>query len=359
MGKKKATVDAAQASRDAVIEAIRKGFGKHSVGLLGEGGESEVTEVIPTGIDVLDHYVLGCGGLPRGRMVEVYSEEGGGKTSFTWAAIRGVQRENGVAILSETEDALNLERAETFDVDLDRVVLLEPDHLEDHLAKAECALLALNPKVPSLFVWDSIASCVTKDEVEKGLSGKEVWDSRAKTLSHACRVLSKIAKEKGTCLLFVNQVREKIGVMFGDKYTTPGGKAVKFFASIRIQLFPGKSLKNSADEHVGKLITFLTTKNRLASPYRKARVRLDYELGWNDYWSTMEHAKLLGVVSPDKTREIEKMAAPERIAARADLLKATLPVLKERAWRKGAIVEGAAKPEEGAQVHEEGEVKEE
>jgi recombination protein RecA len=209
--------------------------------------------------------------------------------------------------------------------------------------------------VPSLFVWDSIASCATKDEVEKGLGGKEIWDSRAKTLSHACRVLSKIAKEKGTTLLFVNQVREKIGVMFGDKYTTPGGKAVKFCSSIRIQLFPGKSIKNSADEHTGKLITFLTTKNRLASPYRKARVRLDYDAGWNDYWSTMEHAKITGAASADVTRSIEKMGEPARSAARAELLKATLPLLKVSSWRKQAVEGDAPKPEEGAQVEGEGE----
>lgn len=349
-------VDPAQAARDAVVAAIRKGFGKHSVGLLGEGGDSEVVEVIPTGIAVIDHYVLGCGGLPRGRMVEVYSEEGGGKTSFTWAAIRGVLAEKGVAILSETEDALNLERAETFGVDLDRVVLLEPDHLEDNLAKAEVALEALDPKVPSLFVWDSIASCATKDEVEKGLSGKEVWDSRAKTLSHACRVLSKIAKRKGTTLLFVNQVREKIGVMFGDKYTTPGGKAVKFFASIRLQLFPGKSLKNSADEHTGKLITFLSVKNRCASPYRKARVRLDYDTGWNDVWSTLEHAKLIGVVNVDTAREVIKSGSAEALA---DLHQRALVALKERAWRKQAVAQEDAKPEEGEQVEEAGEAKEE
>jgi len=352
--------DAAAAARDAVIAAIRKKFGKHGVGLLGEGGASEVEEVIPTGIDVIDHYVLGCGGLPRGRMVEVYSEEGGGKTSFTWAAIQGVLREGGVAILSETEDALNLERAEVFGVDLDRVVLLEPDHLEDHLARAEVALEALDPKVPSLFVWDSIASCATKDEVEKGLGGKDIWDSRAKTLSLACRVLSKLAKEKGTCLLFVNQVREKIGVMFGDKYTTPGGKAVKFCASIRLQLFPGKSLKNSADEHVGKLITFLATKNRLASPFRKARVRLDYDAGWNSYWSTLEHAKAVGVVQPDVTRDIEKCGEPARGEQRAALLKQVLAEFKTRGWSKQKVAEeGETKPEEGEQVQEEGEVKEE
>lgn len=350
MAKKQA--DAAAAAREAVLEAIHKGFGKHGAGLLGEGGDSEVEEVIPTGIDVIDHYVLGCGGLPRGRMVEVYSEEGGGKTSFTWAAIAGVLREGGVAILSETEDALNLERADIFGVDTDRVVLIEPDHLEDHLAKAECALSALNPKVPSLFVWDSIASCATRAEIEQGLGGKEMWDNRAKTLSQACRVLSKLAKEKGTCLLFVNQIREKIGVMFGDKYTTPGGKAVKFHSSIRLQLFPGKSLKNSADEHVGKLITFLSTKNRLASPYRKARVRLDYERGWNDWWSTMEHAKIVGAVSPDKTREIEKMGEPARSEARAALLAEVKPKLDANHWRKVQAEEADAKPEEGAQVSE-------
>jgi recombination protein RecA len=342
-------VDPAAAARDAVIAAIRKSFGKHSVGLLGEGGESEVEEVIQTGITVLDHYVFGCGGLPAGRMVEVYSDEGGGKTSFGWAAIEGALAQGYVAILCETEDALNLERAETFGVDLDKVVLLEPDHMEDALAKQVTALEALSGKQPALLVWDSIASCPTKAEVLDGLSGKDAWDGRAKILSQACRVLSKLAKAKKCCLLFVNQTRMKVGVMFGDPCTTPGGKAVKFHSSIRLQLWPGKHLKNRGDEAVGQIITFKAIKNRCAFPFRKARVRLDFGHGWNDYWSTLEHAKEAGIISGEATREVEKMAEPARAEARLALLAKAIDALDARAWSK----EPVTKSEESAEVSEE------
>lgn len=291
--------------QEMIIAAIRKQFGNDSAGVLGEGGQSDVVEVLSTGIDVIDQYVLGCKGLPVGRIVELYSEEAGGKTSFTWSCIRGALEQNAIVFLCETENALNLERASVFGVDLKRVILLEPDHMEDAIEKMAFTLEQLPGNVSTLGVWDSIASCATKDEVLKGLQGKDIWDSRAKTLSQACRVLSKLAIEKKCSLLFVNQTRQKIGVMFGDPSTTPGGKAVKFAASIRLQLYSGKHVKNKHDEKIAKSITFLATKNRMASPYRKATVRLNFATGWDNAWSTLERAKLLGLVKPADVRGLK------------------------------------------------------
>jgi recombination protein RecA len=296
--KKKATASL----QEMIIAAIRKQFGADSAGVLGEGGQSDVGEVLSTGIDVIDNYVLGCKGLPVGRIVELYSEESGGKTSFTWSCIRGALEQNAIAFLCESENALNLERAEVFGVDLKRVILIEPDHMEDAVAKMAYLLEHLSGDTPALGVWDSVASCATKREVMEGLQGKEIWDDRAKILSKACRVLSKLAIEKKCSLLFVNQIRQKIGVMFGDSSTTPGGKALKFAASIRLQLFSGANIKNSYDEKTGKIVTFLATKNRMASPYRKAKVRLNFATGFDNDWSTLERAKLLGFVKPADVR---------------------------------------------------------
>jgi recombination protein RecA len=294
--------------QEMIIAAIRKQFGNDSAGVLGEGGQSDVVEVLSTGIDVIDQYVLGCKGLPVGRIVELYSEEAGGKTSFTWSCIRGALEQNAIVFLCETENALNLERASVFGVDLKRVILLEPDHMEDAVAKMAFTLERLPGNVSTLGVWDSVASCATKKEVEEGLQGKDIWDDRAKILSKACRVLSKLAAEKKCSLLFVNQTRQKIGVMFGNPSTTPGGKALKFAASIRLQLFPGAGIKNQHDEKTGKIVTFLATKNRLASPYRKAKVRLNFATGWDNDWSTLERAKLLGLVKPADVRGLSGAA---------------------------------------------------
>lgn len=312
MVKKKKKV-AGVSIQEQMVVAIRKHFGCDGIGILGEGGKSEVADVIPTGIDVIDRYILGCGGLPTGRLTEVYSEEGGGKTSFTWACIGGALNMGAVVFLCETENALNLARARLFGVDLKRVILIEPDHMEDVLAKMAYTMSLLPGDVPALGVWDSIASCATKDEIERGLRGKDLWDTRAKVMSQACRVLSKLAIEKRCSLLWVNQVREKSGVIFGDRYVTPCGKAVKFYASIRVQLFPGKRFKNSYNEAIGQQITFLTTKNRLASPYRKSKVRLDFTKGWNNDWSTLYRAKELGLVTAKELRDMTGDELKEKV----------------------------------------------
>lgn len=295
-----------------VVEAVRKQFGREAALLLGEGGSrSEVEEVIPTGIEVIDRYVLGCGGLPVGRMTELYSAEGAGKTSILLAAAAGAQREGGVAIIAETENALQTERAGVFGVDLGKLVLLQPGHMEELLEQAESAITAV-PKGsgPIMFGWDSIAATPTKREVDDGLAGDAAVGERARVLSRACRLLPSLAAQHRCALLFINQVRDNIGVMFGDKTTTPGGHAVKFAASVRIQLFSGKAVKDR-EGHTGKDVTFLATKNKLAPPFRKARVRIDYAKGWDSDWSTLEHAKDLELVD-QAARVGEKSMAEAR-----------------------------------------------
>lgn len=262
-----------------------------------------VSEVIPFGIDAIDRYVLGIGGLAVGRASEMYSPEGTGKTSLMLKALAGAQREGGLAILAETEAALDLDWAsEVHGVDLDKLVLIEPDCLDGEDGATELIIKAVQsipPGVgPNLVALDSIAATPTLREIEDGLTGKDKVAERAKHLSKACRRFATLLKKHRVHLMFINQVRENIGVMFGDQYTTPGGHAVKFLASVRLQLLGGKAYKNPGGEHLGKDITVLAAKNRHHPPWRKCRVRLDYATGWDNEWSTMWLAKEKELIEP-------------------------------------------------------------
>jgi recombination protein RecA len=303
-----------------IVDAVRKQFGEGAALTMGDGmaGRSEVSEVVPTGILPVDHYVFGCGGLPVGRLVEVYSEEGVGKTSFAMAAVAGAQREGGLAMWIETEEALDRTRFTVFGADREQVALLQPGSIEQCGETMELSLKTIPKGVgPNLLVWDSIAATPTQREVDEGLSGGDRVGERARVLSKMCRSLLRLAAERRTALLFINQVREKIGVMFGDKYTTPGGHGVKFHASVRLQLFGGKSVKDG-DEHTGKTITFLGAKNRMAPPWRKAQVRLDYAKGWDNQWSVLNHAKDKGLVADNARGEKHYLDALDKLGWKSD-----------------------------------------
>jgi recombination protein RecA len=216
-----------------------------------------------------------------------------GKTTLALSACVSVQNMGGLAFWAETEEAFNSTRAAQLGVDVDSLILLQPESIEEVGQVFETALNAVPSGVgPILGVWDSIAATPTKREIEEGLSGDAKVGDRAMNMNKICRALCPLAVEKRAALLFINQVREAIGVMFGDKYVTPGGKAVKFHSSVRLQMFSGAAVKDSNDkEHVGKTITFLSAKNKLAPPWRKVKARLDYADGWDNLWSTINFAK--------------------------------------------------------------------
>lgn len=282
-----------------VIAAINKSF-KGAATRLGDGAKSDIKEVIPTGLTNLDKYVLGVGGLPVGRISEVFSEEGAGKTSFLLQCIASCQRQGGLAILAETETALDSSRAKAFGADLDACILLQPDHIPMAGQQIELALKSLPAKAPPVLVgWDSVAATMSKQEAEEGLPDKESFDKRAKEFSGMMRVLGPLVAKSRAHLMLINQVRANIGVMFGDKFTTPCGKGIKFHASIRLQMFPGKAIKDSAGEqHLGKDITVIAIKNKLTRPFRKTKMRLWFDRGFDDAWGILNHAKVLKVVDP-------------------------------------------------------------
>lgn len=296
---------------DAVMDAIRGKFGKGSARRMGEASTA-LTEVIPTGIEIVDHYVLGCGGLPVGRMGEVYGAESSGKTSFVFASLAAAQRAGGLAMIVETEDSLDPTRAEVFGLDLDDTILFEPDTMEDVLNSMRLALNAIPDGVgPNVLAWDSLASASLEAQIAKEI-GANVPGKRGKLLSEGIPQITNLAKKKRTHVMIVNQIRDKIGVMFGNPTTTPGGHSVKYHSSYRLQMWGGKPF-DGKDDTAGIRVTFKATKNKLNQPHRKAVGRLDFATGWNTEWSTMELAKTL-----------------KHVKARARLSKANLAEAREK-----------------------------
>lgn len=284
----------------AVLEGMRRRAAESerafTATLMSAGAESDVREFIPCGIGPLDHYVLGGGGLHVGRLTELAGDEATGKTSLMLTFIAGCQRSGGLAALVESEYALESERADVFGVDRDSLVLAQTNSLESVLLLAEDFLASIPEGVgPNLFAFDSVAAASADSELESGIAGKAGMGEVARVMARNLKQLCAKAARKRTALLFVNQTRQKIGVVFGNPTTTTGGVALKFAASVRLQMMGGGAVKDG-EQHVGKDVTVLAVKNKLVPPYRKARVRLLYESGWAEPWATLTHAKAHGLI---------------------------------------------------------------
>lgn len=214
-------------------------------------------------------------------------------TSLGYTFLAAAQQQGGLAALIDTENSFDPIRAAIFGVNVPDLLIAQPDHLDEVIPQIEAMveILTSTASGPAVVVWDSVAATATRDEYEGGFEVKDQMGQRAKLLSKAMRVIGQRVARKPASVVCINQVREKLGVIFGDKYTTPGGHAIKFHASVRLQLFRGKAVKNTNNEHIGNTVTIMGVKNRFAPPYRKAQVRLDYDKGWNNVWSTVSHAK--------------------------------------------------------------------
>jgi recombination protein RecA len=287
---------AAEAAAEVTVTRIRKLFGPSAAILPGmETPRSQVRGVIPSLVDVVDRFVMGIGGLPLGRLTELYSEPGIAKTSFAWTAISGCIKAGGLAVYCDSEQSYDKERVQAFGVDPAAIVLLQPLTLEEALGQMEATLVDLEFDGPVLLVWDSLAEAPYKGDLT-GDYGKESADNRAKLIGRFCRVTSTLAVQRQAAILIINQARQRRGLIFGDKTTTPGGAALKFYASLRIQLFGGKAIKDQHGLHIGKAVTFIAMKTRFSQPFRKAKVRLDFQRGWDNLWSTINHAKDMALV---------------------------------------------------------------
>lgn len=296
----------------SVLAAIRKGYGDESALKLSEGSRSEIKEVIPSGVEVLNRYLLGCGGWPVGRLVEVFGPEGSGKTSLVSDALASAQRAGGVALLVETEFAFSEERSAVFGVDPEKLILSQPNNLEEVYDHVVTGLEAIPKDIgPNLLVWDSVASAPPKAEQE-GEAADLAMGHRARLINKLCRVLPQLASEKRCAVIFVNQIRSKIGVVFGNPEETPGGPSIKYYASARLRLSAGKPVKDGP-ETTGRDLEIKVVKNKLVQPFREATVRLDFDAGFDDRWTTLSHAKDAEVIDQN-VRASEEAYKKARVA---------------------------------------------
>ncbi|MBQ7368780.1 MAG: recombinase RecA [Clostridia bacterium] len=249
---------------DAVLLQIEKAYGKGSIMRLGdEAGKTEI-EVIPSGCLTLD-LALGIGGFPRGRIIEIYGPESSGKTTVALHAIAEAQKMGGVAAFIDAEHALDPVYAKKLGVNLDELYVSQPDTGEQALDI--CDALVRSSAV-DIIVIDSVAALTPKAEIEGDMGDSHVG-LQARLMSQALRKLTAIVNKSKTCVIFINQLREKVGVMFGNPETTPGGKALKFYASMRLDIRRADTLKD-ADGAMGNRTKAKIVKNKLAPPFKQA-----------------------------------------------------------------------------------------
>ncbi len=249
---------------DAVLLQIEKQYGKGSIMRLGEQAGSTEIEVIPSGCLTLD-LALGIGGFPRGRIIEIYGPESSGKTTVALHAIAEAQKMGGVAAFIDAEHALDPVYAKKLGVNLDDLYVSQPDTGEQALDITDALVRS---SAVDIIVVDSFAALTPKAEIEGDMGDSHVG-LQARLMSQALRKLTAIVNKSKTCVIFINQLREKVGVMFGNPETTPGGKALKFYASMRLDIRKMDTLKD-ADGAMGNRTKAKVVKNKLAPPFRQA-----------------------------------------------------------------------------------------
>jgi recombination protein RecA len=276
---------------EAAISSITKSYGDGAIMRLGEAHALKKIAVIPTGALAVD-LALGVGGVPRGRVVEIFGPESSGKTTLMLHVIANAQKAGGLAAFIDAEHALDPGYAKKLGVNLDDLLVSQPDSGEEALTI--CETLARSNAL-DVIVIDSVAALVPKAELE-GEMGMATMGMQARLMSQALRKLTAVLNKSKTTCIFTNQLREKVGVMFGNPETTPGGKALKFYASVRIDIRRKDTLKDAAGNAIGNHVKVKIVKNKVAPPFAEAEFDIIYNHGINKEGSILDVGIANGVV---------------------------------------------------------------
>lgn len=318
------------------INEIEKRFGKGSIMKLGEKRELLDIEVISSGILTLD-IALGLGGYPRGRIIELFGQEGSGKSTIALEAVGEVQRQGGYAVYIDAEHALDPAYAEAIGVNLEKLYISQPDHAEQALEISESLIRS---GAIDIIVIDSVAALVPRAELE-GEIGDQYMALQARLMSQTLRRLNAAISKSKTVAIFVNQVREKVGVMFGNPEITPGGRALKFYSTIRIEIRKSDNIKEG-ENILGTSVKAKIVKNKIAPPYREAYFDIIYGKGISKAGCVLDAALNYGIITKSGTwfsYKEEKIAQGRKNTV--DFLESKPELLKEieREVRKLAFSE--------------------
>ena len=280
-----------QRELESAISSITKAYGEGSIMRLGDARALRKIEVISTGAFGLD-LALGVGGIPRGRVVEIYGPESSGKTTLMLHIIANAQKTGGLAAFIDAEHALDPAYAKKLGVNLEDLLVSQPDSGEEALSI--CETLARSNAL-DVIVIDSVAALVPKAELE-GEMGMATMGMQARLMSQALRKLTAILAKAKTACIFTNQIREKVGVMFGSPETTPGGKALKFYASVRLDIRRKETLKDAAGAAIGNQVKVKVVKNKVAPPFTESEFEIIYNHGINKEGNIIDVGINQGVV---------------------------------------------------------------